>query len=72
MIPPTALAGALLHRKLETLDLKLGAALVPGAAGGAIAGVLLANRASGRALEIAFAALLIVAAVRMIRKFRRD
>ena len=68
MIPPTALAGALLHRKLENLDLRLGAALVPGAAAGAVGGVLLANRVPGRALEIAFAALLVVAAVRLMRR----
>lgn len=72
MIPPTALAGALLHRKLETLDVRLGAALVPGAAGGAVAGVFLANQVPGRALELTFSALLVVAAVRMVRKFRPD
>lgn len=72
MIPPTALAGALLHRKLANLDLRLGAALVPGAAAGAAGGVLLANHLPGRTLEIAFAALLVVAAARMLRTFRSE
>ena len=68
MIIPTSLAGALLHRKLRNVDGRLAAGLLPGALLGVVAGVVLANRVNGPPLEIAFAVLLCVAAVRLARR----
>ena len=68
MIVPTSLSAALLHHRLANVDLRIARSLVPGCAAGAIAGVLLANHTSERPLEIAFAGLLVVSSVQMLRR----
>jgi uncharacterized membrane protein YfcA len=68
MIVPTAILAGTLHRKLENLDAALARALAPSAALGAVAGVLVANRVPGRPLELVFAALLVLSAVRLARR----
>ena len=67
MIIPTAILAASLHRRLGNLDVPLARAMAPAAAAGAIAGVLLANSVPGRPLELLFAAVLIISAVKIAR-----
>src|SRR5204862_53035 len=68
MIVPTSLAGALLHHRLANVDVTLAKGLLAGCSIGAVLGVLLANRVPGRPLEIAFAALLLVSAIQLLRR----
>jgi uncharacterized membrane protein YfcA len=70
MIVPTAIAGSLMHRRLGHVDTRLVARLVPGSLVGAVLGVLLANRVASRPLEIAFAALMVISAIRVARSAR--
>lgn len=72
MIVPTALAGAVLHGRLEHVDRALARSMVPGSLLGVVAGVVVANRATERPLELLFAALLVVAAVRLVRRVTRS
>jgi uncharacterized membrane protein YfcA len=65
MIIPTSILAATLHRKLANLDVAIAKALAPSAAAGAVAGVLLANSVPGRPLELLFAAVLTVSAVKI-------
>jgi len=67
MIVPTSLAGAWHHHRLGNVDPALARVLVPPAFGAAAAGVLVANRAGAATLEGVFAALLVVAALRLAR-----
>jgi uncharacterized membrane protein YfcA len=68
MIIPASLAAGLLHHRLANVDLLMARSLIPGSALGAILGVLLANRVPSRPLELAFAALLILSAARLLRR----
>ncbi|HEV2769647.1 MAG TPA: sulfite exporter TauE/SafE family protein [Solirubrobacteraceae bacterium] len=66
-IVPTALVGAWRQRRYGNLRLRDGLRLGVLAVAGAIAGAVLANVLPVRALELAFAALLVVVAVRLAR-----
>ncbi|MEM7248977.1 MAG: sulfite exporter TauE/SafE family protein [Acidobacteriota bacterium] len=68
MIVPTALAGALFHRKLEQLDRALAARLVPGALAGSVAGVVIAQYSPANVLKLLFAIFLLASAFRLGRR----
>ena len=67
MIVPTSLAATILHHRVGNVDGAVARALIPGCAAGAVLGVLLANHVPERPLEIAFAALLVVSSIRLLR-----
>lgn len=67
MIVPTAVLAGTLHRKLDNVDARIARALAPSAAAGAVAGVLVANRAPERPLEWIFAAVLLLSALKLAR-----
>lgn len=66
-IVPTALVGAWRQRRYGNVRLREGARLGLLAVAGAAAGAVLANVLPVRAIELAFAALLVVVAVRLAR-----
>jgi len=66
-IVPTALVGAWRQHRYGNLRLHDGLRVGVLAVGGAVVGVVLANVLPVRALELAFAALLVVVAVRLAR-----
>jgi uncharacterized protein len=67
-IVPVALVGAWRQRRYGNLRVRDGVVLGALAAPGAVAGVALANLLSERVLELAFAALLVVVAVQLVRR----
>lgn len=67
-IVPVALVGALRQRRYGNLRAREGAGLGLLAAGGALAGVALANVVPERGLEIAFAGLMLLTAVQLVRR----
>lgn len=71
-IVPTALVGAWRQRRYGNLRLHDGVRLGVLAVAGAIAGAVLANILPVRALELAFAALLVVVALRLARTALRS
>ena len=71
-IVPTALVGAWRQHRYGNVRLRDGLHLGVLAVGGAIVGVVLANILPVRALELAFAALLVVVAVRLAREAVRS
>ncbi|HEV2819871.1 MAG TPA: sulfite exporter TauE/SafE family protein [Solirubrobacteraceae bacterium] len=70
-IVPTALVGAWRQRSYGNVRLDEGARLGLLAVAGAVAGVLLANVLPVRLIELAFAALLVVVAVQLVREALR-
>jgi uncharacterized membrane protein YfcA len=66
-IVPVALVGAWRQRAYGNVDLRAGVALGVLAAGGAVAGVAVANAVPQRALEIGFAVLVLVIAAQLVR-----
>ena len=66
-IIPVSLVGALRQHRYGNLRVREGALVGVLAAGGALGGVALANVLPERALELAFAALMLVTAARMAR-----
>lgn len=67
-IVPVALVGALSQRRYGNLRAREGIGLGLLATGGAIAGVVLANVLPERGLEVAFAGLLLLTAVQLVRR----
>ena len=65
-IVPTSVYGAVQHRKLGNVDLPVVAWLVPTGLAGAILGVLVVNRIPAGPCRMAFAAFLVVAAIRIL------
>src|SRR3712207_8125512 len=65
-IVPVALVGAWRQHRYGNLDVRDGAAVGVLAVGGAVLGVVLANALPERALEVGFAALLLVVAGQMV------
>lgn len=68
-IVPVALVGAWRQRRYGNVRLGDAAALAVLSAAGAVGGVALANALPRRVLEIAFAALLLIAAAQLIRRW---
>jgi uncharacterized membrane protein YfcA len=66
-IIPVALAGAWRQHKHGNVDVRTGIAIGVLAAGGAAAGVALANAVPQRALEVGFAVLMLVVAAQLVR-----
>jgi hypothetical protein len=71
-IVPVAIVGAWRQRSYGNLDLRDGVTVGVLAAGGAILGVVLANALPERALEIAFAGLLLAVAAQMAHSALRE
>ena len=71
-IVPVALVGAWRQHRYGNLDPREGIGIGVLASGGALAGVAIANAVPERALEIAFAGLLLVAAVQLVRRALSD
>ena len=69
---PVALVGAWRQHRYGNLRLREGVLLGALAAGGAAAGVVIANAVPERALELAFAAFMVVVAVQLVRRATRD
>ena len=67
-IVPVALVGAWRQHRYGNLRVRDGATVGALAAGGVVLGVVLANVLPERALEIAFAALLLAVAAQMVRR----
>lgn len=67
-IIPVALVGAWRQRRYGNLDVREGLAVGGLAVAGAVIGAVLANAVPERALEIAFAALLLVVAAQLARR----
>ena len=70
-IVPVALVGAWRQRRYGNVRLGDGALIGVLAAGGAVAGVALANAVPERALEVGFAALTLFVAYRLVRRALR-
>lgn len=70
-IIPVAVVGALRQRAHGNVDLRTGLALGALATAGAAAGAVIANAVPERALEIAFAVLLLVIAAQLTRRALR-
>lgn len=68
-IIPVAIVGAARQYRYGNVRVRDGAVLGALAAGGAVAGVALANVLAERALKIAFAALLLVVAAQFFRRY---
>ena len=71
-IVPVALVGAWRQREYGNLAMRDGLSVGVLAVGGAVLGVVVANALPQRALEIAFAALLLFVAAQMVRRALRD
>ena len=71
-IVPVAIVGAWRQHGYGNLALRDGATVGVLAIGGAVLGVVLANALPERALEIAFAVLLLIVAVQMANRALRD
>lgn len=67
-IVPVALVGAVRQRRYGNLRAREGIGLGVLAAGGALAGVALANVVPERGLEVAFAGLMLLTAVQLVRQ----
>ena len=65
-IIPTSAFGAWQHRRMGTLNAAIARGLVPAGLVGAVLGVLIVNRVPARPCRIAFAALLMLAALRLM------
>jgi len=70
-IVPVALAGAWRQNRYGNVDPHDGAIIGGLSAAGVLAGVALANVVPQRALQLAFAALMLVVATRLLRRFFR-
>lgn len=71
-IVPVALVGALRQRRYGNLRAREGIGLGILAAGGALGGVALANAVPERGLEVAFAGLMLLTAVGLVRRALAD
>jgi len=69
-IIPVALVGAWRQQRYGNLRLREGVVLGALAAGGALAGVAIANAVPERALELGFAAFMVVVAGQLVRRAR--
>ena len=70
-IVPVALVGAWRQREYGNLEVRDGVTVGALAIGGAVVGVVVANALPERALELGFAALLLVVAAQMVRRALR-
>jgi uncharacterized protein len=71
-ILPVVIAGAISQHRYRNVNRKDAAVIGALSIGGAAAGVLLANALSGKALQIAFAALMVLIAAQLLRRSPRS